>query len=108
MKTIRALRRERGWTQFDLALAVGVQPQTIYLWEKGQRLPRVPQLRKLGQIFEICSDDVALQSLDDDSAPSAHRVRTDRRPSEYIPGRSPIGGTVSRGQETTDAGHDDP
>ena len=73
MKTIRALRRERGWTQFDLALAVGVQPQTIYLWEKGQRLPRVPQLRKLGRIFDICSDDVVLEPLDDDSAPAARQ-----------------------------------
>jgi DNA-binding XRE family transcriptional regulator len=74
MKTIRALRRERGWTQFDLALAVGVQPQTIYLWEKGQRLPRVPQLRKLGQIFDICSDDVALEPLEADSTSPARRA----------------------------------
>jgi DNA-binding XRE family transcriptional regulator len=60
MKTIWELRRERGWTQFDLALAVGVQPQTVYLWESGRRQPQVVQMRKLGQVFGICSDDIDL------------------------------------------------
>ncbi|MFN8677725.1 MAG: helix-turn-helix domain-containing protein [Thermomicrobiales bacterium] len=60
MKTIWELRRERGWTQFDLALAVGVQPQTVYLWESGRRQPQVAQMRKLGQVFGICSDDIEL------------------------------------------------
>ena len=60
MKTIWELRRERGWTQFDLALAVGVQPQTVYLWESGRRQPKVAQMRKLGQVFGICSDEIDL------------------------------------------------
>ncbi|MFN8662194.1 MAG: helix-turn-helix domain-containing protein [Thermomicrobiales bacterium] len=60
MKTISELRRERGWTQFDLALAVGVQPQTVYLWESGRRQPQVAQMRKLGKVFGICSDDIDL------------------------------------------------
>ena len=60
MKTISELRRERGWTQFDLALAVGVQPQTVYLWESGRRQPQVAQVRKLGKVFGICSDEVDL------------------------------------------------
>ena len=51
MKTIRQLRQERGWTQFELALQLGVQPQAVYFWESGRRTPRVPQLRKLGQLF---------------------------------------------------------
>jgi DNA-binding XRE family transcriptional regulator len=60
MKTIRALRTERSWTQFELALKIGVQPQTIYLWESGRRTPLVPQLRRLGQIFAMCSDEIDL------------------------------------------------
>ncbi|MEA2586149.1 MAG: helix-turn-helix protein, partial [Thermomicrobiales bacterium] len=39
--TVRELRRERGWTQFELALKVGVQPQAVYLWESGRRTPQV-------------------------------------------------------------------
>ena len=62
MKSIRVLRLEHGWTQFELALRVGVQPQTIYLWESGRRTPHVPQMRKLGAVFGICSDDIDLDS----------------------------------------------
>lgn len=60
MKTIRELRQERGWTQYELALRVGVHPQAVYLWESGRRTPQVPQLRKLGRIFELCSDEIDL------------------------------------------------
>ncbi len=62
-KTIRALRRDRGWTQFELALRVGVQPQTVYLWERGRRMPQVPQLRRLGRVFGLCSDEIELDLL---------------------------------------------
>jgi DNA-binding XRE family transcriptional regulator len=65
MKTMRELRQERGWTQFDLALAVGVQPQTVYLWESGRRQPQVTQMRKLGQVFGICSDEIDLTPVRD-------------------------------------------
>ncbi len=60
MTTIAVLRRERGWTQSELALAVGVQPQTVYLWESGRRLPKVSQMRKLGKVFGLCSDKIDL------------------------------------------------
>jgi len=60
MTTIDVLRRERGWTQFELALVVGVQPQTVYLWESGRRQPQVVQMRKLGKVFGLCSDEIEL------------------------------------------------
>jgi len=61
MPTIRTLRQKQGWTQFQLALEVGVQPQTVYLWESGRRMPQVPQLRKLGLLFGHCSDEISLE-----------------------------------------------
>ncbi|HWV24772.1 MAG TPA: helix-turn-helix transcriptional regulator [Thermomicrobiales bacterium] len=64
MKTIRALRQERGWSQYELALKVGVHPQAVYLWERGRRTPQVPQMRKLGQVFGMCSDDIDLEIRD--------------------------------------------
>jgi DNA-binding XRE family transcriptional regulator len=62
MKTIREHRLEKGWTQFQLALEVGVQPQTVYLWESGRRMPGAPQIRKLGRLFGVCSDEIVLLS----------------------------------------------
>ena len=71
MQSIRALRQARGWTQFELALKVGVQPQTVYLWESGRRMPQVPQLRKLGAIFGMCSDDIDLEPVRNASSGNA-------------------------------------
>jgi len=62
MQTIRSLRQARGWSQYDLALRIGVHPQAVYLWEHGRRTPQVAQMRKLGSVFEMCSDLIELVS----------------------------------------------
>ena len=103
MKTIRALRRERGWTQFELALAVGVQPQTIYLWESGRRLPQVPQVRKLGEMFGMCSDDIDLEPLVNRRRTAPHQIRANQRQGEPVPGRTPAGRALTRGGEESAA-----
>lgn len=59
-KTIRGLREERGWTQFQLAVQVDVQPTTVSLWERGKTLPKVTQLRKLADVFGVKMDDIEL------------------------------------------------
>jgi transcriptional regulator with XRE-family HTH domain len=60
MATIRELRLQRGWSQNDLAVRVGVHPQAVYHWERGSRTPQVPQMRKLGELFGLCSDVIEL------------------------------------------------
>jgi DNA-binding XRE family transcriptional regulator len=92
VKTIRALRQEHGWTQFELAIKVGVQPQAVYFWESGRRTPQVPQLRKLGQIFKMCSDDIDLTPYQ----PSTQRS-DGSRDEQYEPVDADLDG---RGRET--------
>jgi DNA-binding XRE family transcriptional regulator len=106
MKTIRTLRRERGWTQFDLALAVGVQPQTVYLWESGRRQPQVSQMRKLGEVFGLCSDEIDLVSADESYRSAPHRARADRHAGETAPGRDQRGRAVFRAAEEANPTHD--
>jgi DNA-binding XRE family transcriptional regulator len=109
MKTIRALRQDRGWTQFELALQVGVQPQAVYLWESGRRMPQVPQMRKLGQLFGICSDEIVLiEPANDSLALAVHRAHANRHPGEQTPGRDPNGRSVTRGHDASAVGRDDP
>ena len=60
MTTIRSLRQARGWTQFALALQVGVHPQAVSYWETGRRTPQVAPMRTLGRVFGRCSDDIDL------------------------------------------------
>src|SRR6476619_3867066 len=106
MKTIRALRRERGWTQFDLALAVGVQPQTVYLWESGRRQPQVSQMRKLGEVFGRCSDEIDLVSAAEPYRGAPHRARAERHDGETAPGRDPHGRAVFRVAEEAKPTHE--
>lgn len=61
MQKIRALRQANGWSQYELALKLGVHPQVIYLWEHGRRTPQVPHMRNLGKIFGLCSDTIELE-----------------------------------------------
>lgn len=101
MSTIRELRQSHGWTQFELALKVGVQPQAIYLWETGRRVPQVPQMRRLGEIFGLCSDDIDIDLERGEVTRRAlhrapHRARADRLPGEPIPGRDPTGRALTR------------
>jgi DNA-binding XRE family transcriptional regulator len=89
MTTIRELRRQRAWTQFDLAVAVGVQPQTVYLWESGRRQPQVAQMRRLGEVFGLCSDRITLVAERPDPGPRGASSRGGRRdaPAAPTPGR---------------------
>ncbi len=106
MATIRELRQTRGWTQFELALKIGVQPQAVYLWESGRRMPQVPQLRKLGELFGICSDEIDLVTAR--SAEEGHdRPHADRRPTERAPGRDRRGRAAARGEHQRQAESDD-
>lgn len=104
MSTIRELRRARGWTQFELALRVGVQPQAIYLWESGRRVPQVAQMRRLGADFGLCSDEIDLEPPGAASCPP-HRARADRLPGERSPGRDVDGRAITRadGADTREA-----
>jgi transcriptional regulator with XRE-family HTH domain len=61
MKTIRELREERGQTQLDLAVAVGVTPATVYNWERGKYEPKASQLRALARYFGVSMDDIAFE-----------------------------------------------
>jgi DNA-binding XRE family transcriptional regulator len=85
-RTIRALRHAFGWTQFELAVKVGVRPTTVYLWESGRAVPHVVQLRTLGKLFGLCSDDITLVS----------RTHLHRAPHQARAGRS--SGVVGTGR----------
>jgi transcriptional regulator with XRE-family HTH domain len=102
VKTIRSLRQARGWTQFELALKVGVQPQAVYLWESGRRTPQVPQLRRLGAIFGICSDEIDLV-VARVGEETRDRPYADRHPNERVPGRDRSGRATAGGEPTRSA-----
>lgn len=44
---IKRVRRELGWTQAELADALGVAANTVARWERGELAPRAPDLVRL-------------------------------------------------------------
>ena len=50
---IRALRKERGWSQIELAEKLGLMPQNISRYEKGHVQPRESTLVNFAEAFEV-------------------------------------------------------
>ena len=49
--SIRELRAGRGWTQIDLAKALGVSRQTVIAIEKGKYDPSLPLAFAIARVF---------------------------------------------------------
>ncbi len=49
---LKVLRAERGWSQADLAAALGVSRQTVNALETGRYDPSLPLAFKIARVFE--------------------------------------------------------
>lgn len=92
MRPIRDLRRPWGWTQFGLALRVGVQPQAIYTVGIGPAGDpgRPNPFRRLDAVCGLCADEIDLEPSGAASR-LPHCARVDRLPGERSPGRDADG-----------------
>ena len=50
---IRRLRRERGFTQEELAEHIGVTFQAVSKWENDTGMPDISQIVPLASVFEV-------------------------------------------------------
>lgn len=57
-ENIYALRKERGWSQQDLALKIHYTQQCISQWEKAQIEPTLSALWTLSEVFEVSVDEL--------------------------------------------------
>lgn len=57
---IRDLRRKNGWTQEELAKAVGVSRQSIVAIEVGKYNPSLDLAFKIARQFDLAIEDVFL------------------------------------------------
>ena len=55
---IRELRIARGWTQQDLAAAVGVSRQSINSIECNRYVPSLPLALTFARVFSCSTDDI--------------------------------------------------
>ena len=55
---LQALRRQRGWSQAELARRVGVAKNTITRLEIGNRQPSVDLLERLARVLRVSLADL--------------------------------------------------
>lgn len=59
--TIRALRKDRGWSQQVAAERVGVQQLAYGEWERNKQNPSDKNLLKLAQVFGVDARDLGYE-----------------------------------------------
>ena len=68
-ENLKKIRKEKGYTQEELAAKVGVVRQTVSKWEKGLSVPDADILRKIAEILDtdinILLDDEIVVGVDD-------------------------------------------
>ncbi len=57
-ENIMALRRAKGITQEELAMALGVSNQAVSKWESAQSCPDISLLSTLADYFEVSIDEL--------------------------------------------------
>ncbi len=67
INSLHAALASRGWTQAELAAAVGVSPQSITNWLKGKDFPRPSALLKLATTLKLSFDRLVV--VTDESRP---------------------------------------
>ncbi len=55
---IKSLRKQRGFTQEELAIRLNVVRQTISKWEKGLSVPDAEMLIKIAELLEISTSEL--------------------------------------------------
>ena len=64
---IKRLRKARGITQEELAAQLEVHENTIRMWEKGSRSPRISDIKRLCEIFQCTELELLSESPDVDN-----------------------------------------
>lgn len=53
---IMSLRKQKGWSQEQLAEQLGISRQSVSKWESGASVPDLDKIIKLSQIFDVSTD----------------------------------------------------
>ena len=53
---IMTLRKQRGWSQEELAQQLSVSRQSVSKWESGASVPDLDKILKMSEIFGVSTD----------------------------------------------------
>lgn len=61
---IMTLRKQRGWSQEELAQQLSVSRQSVSKWESGASVPDLDKILKMSAIFNVSTDILLKEELD--------------------------------------------
>lgn len=71
---IMKLRKEKGWSQEDLASELDISRQSISKWENGTAIPDADKVIRLSELFHVSTDYLLKDTVEQDgSLPEDHR-----------------------------------
>lgn len=56
--SIKVFRKKAGFSQIKLAEVLNVQPNTIWRWERGERIPHWNDIQRMCELFGCTSDEL--------------------------------------------------
>ncbi|BCN31821.1 cobalamin-dependent protein [Anaeromicropila herbilytica] len=86
-KRLKELRRDKGFTQKEIANALGTAQTTVANYEQGIRVPDIDKLIMLSNIYEVTLDELLgrnEQNMLSDKERKKVDINWDREASEYI------------------------
>lgn len=69
---IISLRRQKGWSQEDLAERLDVSRQSVSKWESGQSVPDLKRIVQLSELFCVTTDYLLKELPDPQPVPDAY------------------------------------
>ena len=63
---LQKLRKERGWSQEELANRITVSRQAVSKWELGTAVPDTDNIVQLSELFGVTTDYLIKDGLDSD------------------------------------------
>ena len=72
--TFVRLRKERGWTQAQVAEKIGISVGQVKKYEKGDSAPTLHILARMAMVFGVSADELVFEN---GSGPAAHKLDTE-------------------------------
>lgn len=69
------LRKQKGWSQEELAYQLDVSRQAVSKWESGSSIPEIDNIVQMSELFNV-SLDYLLKGSDDDLATNDSKIAT--------------------------------
>ena len=89
---LQKLRKERGYSQEQLADELGVSRQAVSKWERGEASPDTDNLIALARLYEISVDDLLFEKSDEGLPEPVTAEKSDEEPPEPVTAKQADGG----------------